>query len=580
MADNDKEPELTPQEQHEQDLARVDAQLGITDVARKVTSVFGGNGVFARTDFEGHTLNAMIDMVESANPADLENAGDNLWLARKALTDAAEELRTNVGKVHWEGASGEAFRDFGKALADHADQLSTFADIAATQIRVAGTGLASVRSSMPDRDNRLIKHDAKTMPVPERVDTNPDYVAAKKVEQNRQEAINQMNRLASFYAVSEQALAGQEPPKFDRALKADVPAPTGTRSEPPSGQGSVGTISSTPETSRVSERRSESRVGEPPRSEIAGAPPQSAPGRSPSMELDSLAPPAAPPTTPNAAPPTPTAPGPAGVPPVVQTPPVGPPVIGAPPNTFRPGPGTGPPPVLAKSTTGPGQSGPNQATARGTTGQSHAPGRQPVIGGPPSAAGGQNPVGRPTGPMGPGGQSSPVGRNPMATGPMSGGQGPVTGRGGQSAQPMAGRPNTPSAGSRVGRDGIVGGTPQRATGGSSGPRIPRGTIVGAEGANASRPGAPRPHSGAVGGGARSVNGVVGAPRTGTGSNAGSRAGRGNFTNGGAGLVGGRPGRNSSDREEDRPESSRPDYLTEDEETWTAQRRNAGPPVID
>ncbi|MEU3602500.1 hypothetical protein ABZ714_27875 [Streptomyces sp. NPDC006798] len=580
MTDNDKEPELTPAEQHKQDLARVQAQLGITDITRAVTSVFGGNGAFARTDFEGHALNAMIDMVETANPADLENAGDNLWLARKALSDAAEELRTNVGKVHWEGQSGEAFRDFGKALADHADKLSTFADIAATQIRVAGTGLASVRSSMPERDNRLIKHDAKTMPVPERVDTNPDYVAAKKAEQNRQEAINQMNRLASFYAVSEQALAGQEAPKFDRVLKADVPPPIGRRTEPPTRQRSVGTISGTPETSSVSDRRSEAVVnGERPRSEVPGAPPSSPPGRGPSMELDSVAPPAAPPMNPNSAPPPTITPGPGGVPPVVQTPPMGPPVVATPPNTFKPGPGGSPPPVVSKSISGPGQGGQNHVTSRGAQGQPYGPGRQPVIGGaPPSSTGVSNPVGRPTGPMGSGGQQSPMGRaNPMATGPAAGGQGPITGRGGQPAQPMAGRPNTPSAGSRAGRDGIVGGTPQRAAGGTNASRIPRGTIVGADGPSSARP-VTRPQPGVIGGGAQSVNGVVGAPRS--GSIAGSRGSRGNFTTGGAGLVGGRAGRTPSDREEERSESTRPDYLTEDEETWTAQRRNAGPPVID
>ncbi|MEU5159359.1 hypothetical protein AB0G74_07055 [Streptomyces sp. NPDC020875] len=580
MTDNDKEPELTPAEQHKQDLARVQAQLGITDITRAVTSVFGGNGAFARTDFEGHALNAMIDMVQSANPADLENAGDNLWLARKALSDAAEELRTNVGKVHWEGQSGEAFRDFGKALADHADKLSTFADVAATQIRVAGTGLASVRNSMPERDNRLVKHDAKTMPVPERVDTNPDYVAAKKAEQNRQEAINQMNRLASFYAVSEQALAGQEAPKFDRVLKADVPRPSGevVIGDSPA-ENRKGGLSGTPATPSVSERREGPRsYGEPPRAEVGGTP-QTTPGRDPSMQIDSVAPPVAPPTNPNSAPPPIIAPGPGGGPPVVQTPPMGPPVVATPPNTFKPGPGGSPPPFVSKSAGGPGQGGQNHVTSRATPGQPYGPGRQPVIGGaPPSSTGAQNPVGRPTGPMGPGGQPSPMGRaNPMATGPAAGGQGPITGRGGQSAQPMAGRPNTPSAGSRAGRDGIVGGTPQRATGGTNAPRIPRGTIVGADGPVNARSAA-RPQPGVIGGGAQSVNGVVGAPRS--GSNAGSRGSRGNFTTGGAGLVGGRPGRTPSDREEERSESTRPDYLTEDEETWTAQRRNAGPPVID
>ncbi|MFF3553384.1 hypothetical protein ACFYXL_08190 [Streptomyces tsukubensis] len=581
MTDNDNQPELTPAEQHQQDLARVERQLDVTDVARKVTSIFGGNGFFARTDFEGHELNIMIDMVLNANPADLESAGDNLWNARKALRDAAEELRTNIKDVHWEGTSGEAFRDFGRALADHADQLGTFADIAATQIRVAGTGLASVRSSMPERDTRIIKHNAKTMPLPERIDTNPDFVAAKKVEKNRQEAINQMNRLASFYAVSEQTLAGQEPPKFSRALNADVPPPAGTRTEPPGGQKSAGTISGNPGASPVSDRRSESRVnGERPDAEIQGSPPPGTTGRSPSMELDSVAPPLAPPTNPNAAPPTAISPAPVGAPPVVQTPTIGPPVVGAPPSGLKPGPAPSLPQAVSKSRGAPGQGGQNHVTARGAAGQPSVPGRQPVIGGSPaSSTGGSNPVGRPAGPMGPG-QTPTAGRaNSMATGPVAGAQGPMAGRSGTPAQPATGRTGASSAGSRAGREGVVGGTPQQARGGSNAPRIPRGTIVGAEAANNFRAMSAGPGSGVIGGGAQSVNGVVGSART--GSSTSSRADRGNFTTGGTGLVGGRPhNRTSSNPEEDRSEARRPDFLTEDEETWTAQRRNAGPPVIE
>ncbi|MGV9316522.1 hypothetical protein ACWDR0_30695 [Streptomyces sp. NPDC003691] len=570
MTDHDAQPELTPAEQREEDLARVDRQLDVTDVARKVTSIFGGNGFFARTDFEGHELNIMIDMVLNANPADLESAGDNLWNARKALRDAAEELRTNIKDVHWEGASGEAFRDFGRALADHADQLSTFADIAATQIRVAGTGLASVRNSMPERDLRLIKHNAKTMPLPERVDTNPDFVAAKKVEKNRQEAINQMNRLASFYAVSEQTLAGQEPPKFTKVLNADVPRPRGTDFLPPS-RSTRTAISGSPESRPARNRSGEpTATGERPRAEVGMIPP-SIPGRDPSMQIDSVAPPAAPPTTPNGTPPVVTSPPSVGSPPTAQHPPVIPPVIGTPPGKFGPGP-SGPGENAVKATGGPGL-GSGKASAGGTSGQPSAQGRPGIIGGGSPTSTGPSPAGRPAGPVGGGGTSAPMGRaNPMGMGPAAGGQGPMAGRGGTAGQPVTGRGASTTAGSRTGRDGIVGGTPQRTTAGPNASRIPRGTIVGAEGQGATRPVTARP------GGAVGTGPITGAPRTGTGST--SRPGQAGFTTGGTGLVGGRPGRNPSDGERDRSESTRPDYLTEDEETWTAQRRNAGPPVID
>ncbi|WP_307660774.1 hypothetical protein [Streptomyces sp. V1I1] len=46
-------------------------------------------------------------------------------------------------------------------------------------------------------------------------------------------------------------------------------------------------------------------------------------------------------------------------------------------------------------------------------------------------------------------------------------------------------------------------------------------------------------------------------------------------------MGGRSGQQQSgEDEQERTGSTRPDYLTEDEETWTARRRGAVPPVID
>ncbi|MEK8145067.1 hypothetical protein NKH18_37310 [Streptomyces sp. M10(2022)] len=53
-----------------------------------------------------------------------------------------------------------------------------------------------------------------------------------------------------------------------------------------------------------------------------------------------------------------------------------------------------------------------------------------------------------------------------------------------------------------------------------------------------------------------------------------------FTAGGAGLVRGPSGRRDSDDDDQDSGSDRPDYLTEDEETWAAGRRGAVPPVIE
>ncbi|MFJ1597189.1 hypothetical protein [Streptomyces sp. NPDC088261] len=549
-----KPEELSPEEQHQQDQARVQGQLGAIDITQRVSSIMsgffgsgGGPGPFARTSFEGHDLNAMIDLVETANPADLENAGTALWKARDALADAAQELQDYVDKVEWKGQSGDEFRSFGRGLAEHARGLGAFADVAATQITAAGTGLASVHKSMPPRDTRLRKQSVEDIEIVKQVDGNPDYEAAKKVERDRQEAINQMNRLASFYAVSEETLAAQEPPRFDRVLQANVPPPSTVGpvvraksardvGDGPSDESEVSSVSA----------RSDS-LGDADRSQRdldTARPITPAPERETSVEIDNVVAPPAPQALPDAStlPSSTGGPGSGGG--------TVPPPAGGPANLVsRGGPGAKGPQGYAKSV---GQS-------TGSLGKGGGP-----AGRAPTASGGSGTAGRP--------------------GTLGGGAG-AAGRAGASG--AGGTGQTPAGRAGAGRgNGIVGGNPQRAAG-STGSRMPRGNVIGGEGAASGRATGGRTGRGGVVGanpantprsgarGTASTNGVVGTPR---GAASRSRPGAG-FTQGGSGLVRGPGGRRPEEEEQD-DAVSRPDYLTEDEETWTAGRRPAGPPVID
>lgn len=221
-----------PQESHQAEKEQAAAQVGAIDMVSGATGVaqllpFGWNvpRVFGKTNFEGHALNAMIDMVESAKPEDLELAGTALLNAQTAIEEAAEELEGHITRVDWEGESGEAFRKWGANLVIHARKLAAFADAAGTQVTAAATGLASVRSAMPPRDTREDPKAVADIPTPKQIESNAEYAAAVKVEKDRQEAINQMNRLASFYAVSEEIMAGQEPPTFEPMPDVGVPKP-------------------------------------------------------------------------------------------------------------------------------------------------------------------------------------------------------------------------------------------------------------------------------------------------------------------------------------------------------------------
>lgn len=581
---DETQPELTPKEQRQQDQERVQGQLVVTDVTRKFQGVmeafgFRGSGSSGRTSFEGHELNAMIDLIEHSNPEQLEEAGEALWNARSSLNDAAQELSDFIGAVDWEGESGTAFRDWGKGLVAHARKLGEFAEAAGTQITVAGTGLASVRNSLPPRDTRLTRKAPDEIEAPKRIEGNPEYEAALKVEKHRQEAINQANRLASYYAVSQETLAAQEPPRFEKTLDVAMPRPQGrgrggerelapesTGSEPVGG----GSPQSLSEFSATGNQKSvvNGPGGESP---VAVAPVLQ---QGTSTEINSVSAPPVPvtPSSTSPAPPPPTGPaGPSGGPvlpvangfvnPVTnsssrrtQGPAGGPRAVGQPgTGRFRGGSDNG--------------SGP---TANGRSG--------PTVGRPTSTGGGS--ASGTTGRGGGGSQSPTAGRSGVTGGrPVTGGG--HAGRTGTSGPP-AGRAN-----------GIMGGTPQRATSGSGtpggvrgGPRSPvigggatqsggttggagrRGVIGGGTPNSAPRPG---------GKGTSSTNGVVGKPRGGApGAGAGARG----FTAGGAGLVRGPAGRRNSDDEDQDEGTSRPDYLTEDRETWEAGRREAAPPVIE
>ncbi|MFF3035238.1 hypothetical protein ACFVS7_30050 [Streptomyces rubiginosohelvolus] len=552
---SDEKPEsLTPAEQRVQDQAQVKIQMAQTDISEAVRKMPFGSAPVGRTSFEGFQLNSMIDLVENTKPEDLENAGKSLWDARDAIKKAAQELEDNMKGVDWHGESGTAFRAFGKGLVAHARKLGDFADVAGTQITVAGTGLASVRSAMPPRDSRQVRKDPDDIEMPGRVADNPEYQAALKVEKDRQEAINQINRLASYYSVSGEQLEGQEPPRFDKPLGIDMPPPRGDGwLNPPSGTSGEradnlgnGAVPDAAGRSNSAHSVSVNATNRPPAEVLGSAP---LPDRTVGTEINTVAPPQAP-TPITATPPQPS-----------PTPTTGP--TGAPP-TFMPPSLTNPVQGGAKRSTGP--TGMPRTVSQAGQGMGKA---QPTGVGPVAKGQGGPPIGRP-GPMGGGGTFN--GRPPV--GPQS--QAPTAGRSGVTGGRPAVGPGGTSTGTGPragGRNGIVGGTPQQtpaqgraAAGGTS----QRG-VIGGRGAAASPSrsgGRATPASGA--------NGVVGAPRKAAGTGSSAKG----FTAGGAGLVRGPAGRRDKAREDEANGSTRPDYLTEDEETWNAGRRGAVPPVVE
>ncbi|GGO56390.1 hypothetical protein GCM10012286_70750 [Streptomyces lasiicapitis] len=510
--------------------------------------------------FEGHKLNDMIDLVEHANPADLESAGEAIRKARDAIAVAARELGDHIDRVDWEGEAGQAFRKWGKKLVKETHQLSDFADTASVQITSAGAGLASVRSAMPPRDTRTDPKAVEDIPSPKRVDGNADFEAALKSEKHRQEAINQMNRLASFYKVSQHEMAGQEPPTFSAMPDVGVPLPRPENWKDPGDDSRQvvppGTVTgdgpSTPQ--RAAEPVTPVPSGAdgpvPPGSDVRGpnALPDRPAGPEPvGTEIDSVAPP----------PPQTVGPGPASPPSVPG--PTG--IDGGPP----PLPGRGP---LRLPSGGPDTRAPH----RGGGGKLPLPADQgrAGTGGPKESVG--RPGRSPSGP-GPVGRTGPVAQGKGISAPVSPVQPPV-GRGitGGTPQPRGlpgPRPAVPGITGTPRADGVVGGRPAPGSVGGPVGNGQRGVMGAAPQVTGGRGQMPRRPIG-------NPDGVVGTPKE-RGSTGGSR--RNGFTAGGTGLVRGPAGDGRrSERDEDEA-TQRPDYLVEDEETHLPGERRHVPPVI-
>ncbi|GAA2291235.1 hypothetical protein GCM10010234_35430 [Streptomyces hawaiiensis] len=581
-------------EQHKADLDRAHQLNSATDLVRglddgpmsrlfngaigqALRSTKFGRSVSDRTDFGAKDLdlNAMLDMVELTDPEDLESSGKALWDARDAIKKAADELKGRIGTVSWTGKAGDNFHTWGKSLVENTYHLSDYAGAAGDQITAAATGLASVRGGMPSRDTRAVQKRPEAFSEAEKAENKEGYTAALKVEKDRQEAINQMNRLASYYAVSEDTMGAlpRKQPVFEPMKDVGVPRPEPRAAEAASGRtsGSGDAQRSGPAAAGDLTRGggSSDQVGGPGRSEV---PPPRIDVADPPVRtnIDSVDAPPAPSPAPTTNSPSATGtPGPQGG----QTAPFGggyqPPMSNGMSKTTGPAGTRGP--LTAQGRAGMpamGNSTPGRAVGRGPTGQ------MGPVGAPGQAAGKGSPAGSRSLPMGQG---------------ISGGTARATGA------------NTPrvNGGSTTGAgraNGVVGGRPTTAGGtpAKGAARIPRGTVVGNEGAANSRPTAGRPGQRGVfgapgtaaqpGANAATSRAAAGKPEAVTGRstarNSAARAERNGMTRGGAGLVRGPGGRGRPDEARNEDGSQRPDYLVEDEETHRpTQPRRDVPPVI-
>ncbi|MFE9569152.1 hypothetical protein ACFYMW_11740 [Streptomyces sp. NPDC006692] len=551
MADNEKKPT---------DAERVDLQMAVRDMAtsssKAVSGLPLGGAPTGRTDFEGHHLNDMIDLVHNANPGHLISTGEALWAARNAIRKAAEELSGHIDYVDWEGESGNAFRTWGQNLVSKSHQLADFADAAGVQISVAGAGLASVSKAMPPRDERSELVKAMDIPLSKRVSGNASFDAAMRVEADRQEAINQMNRLSSFYAIAEQNLAAQTPPVFEPMPEVGVPAPERRPITDPPSHSAIGVpryrpggpAATSPDVleapitgrQRLDDTVSARHTGS------ADASPLPVVDRPLGTELNTLT--LAPPASPSHA-------GAFPVTPITST---------------SPGATSVPPSMV-------GPANPVAARGFGAVRGHRMPTQTPIVTSGPSREG-TSPSGRARAAAQALGDELPtVSQSPVGSGVAGGtpyGDGTAPSRAGSGATPRG--------------NGIIGGQPNVGTPAVSGPRMPRGAVVGGEGGagaaksatllgqrgvvgnpNVSSVGKERVGRPTIG----NADGVVGTPAS---RSAGAHGSRKGFTRGGSGLV--RAAEKQSDGESQLETHQGSDRLVEGSAPMAQERQNHVPPA--
>ncbi|MFJ1794849.1 WXG100 family type VII secretion target [Kitasatospora griseola] len=510
----------------------------------------------------GASHEQLIAMVQHSDPIAVMQVTQRLLAAAQKMDEIGEELHAHMSGLEWEGTAADSFKSWGSEVSKSTMKLADYARDAGTHLAPAGEMLAAVKSGIPP-----VPHD--DMKTVSRYDGQPngavntggdvlggvlgiggsagrwaagevagfvdsDWVtpaqaqaAQQRVDQAHNEAIQEMTKLTQTYDQSITQLNALVPPTFP-------PPPGGEAWHDDSVDVSVGDGNGKT-------------------------------GRKPGDGGPVIWEPPGPPKPPKPQPPEPPTP----VPPPIPRPPQPP----GPPHPPWPNPQPPHPPLPPEP---PLPVPPPTPIQDPTTRIDHTPTQSPPDPTVPVTGGGGGGGGGGYGGTGGGG----YGGGGVLGGSGGGGYqgGPIPGGGGYQGGPAgAGRTGgtsaTPTGTGQAGQAGRAGAP-------GMGGGMPHGGGAGAGGAR-----------GGAGGGARG-SGLVNRAGGTVGGRRGPAAG-GEFTPGGTGLrargergadgragQGGFGGGQGGANRKGKPQGKRPDYLTEDEDTWTSGMGPANPGVIE
>ncbi|MGW7573494.1 hypothetical protein [Streptomyces sp. NPDC054765] len=555
-------------------------------------------GVSGCTNFEDASHQALYSMVADGDHMHIVVMGTDLVDAGNEIARITKDLEAYAKQVHWQGEGAQAFDDWTRATAAESRKLGHYA---------TNTGHAMVDAATALGQAKLMPKPPELRNFAEAESGKVSGVTALTKDPAREEAIAEMNRLASYYRTAQEKIARQETPNF-RPASGFVP-------EPPL------------EDDRVSNRqvldRSATNGGtnEPGRAGVAsssgnsGVERHGGASRSPREHLQHDRQVGT--SVDSTAPVTPTQPS--------------PPRLG--PSPHQPGGSDGFPGVPPSSTTFPGETkipggrGGAEPSSQSPIGRRAAASNRPgkstgdgIVGG--TAQRGNTFPGRPHLPGGTvmgeeHGMNTPRPAGPGALPPAKGSgmaQRDV-GSSGQRFAPQRGEAMDRTHGPVMGEErsaarGLQGGSFPGNTGNSIRPDVrgvpgrrlayEPGGSVGGSGAlvagNEQGSAVPVPMNGKNNSGSAATGTATGMPSAaGRKSESGQAVGRtqmprgrtNDFTPGGSGLSrattqsnGVLPMTGSPSQRRNATSGQRPDYLREDDETWTAQHSQAVPPVIE
>ncbi|MBV1945435.1 WXG100 family type VII secretion target [Streptomyces sp. BV129] len=187
----------------------------------------------SRTDFESMTHEQLAAMLASADMTSAAHLSSKLSDAASTIKNIGEDLMKHVKDLEWQGKAGDAFRDWGGHTASATLRLSQYAGAASEWMATVSEAINAAKRSMPDiaetTDAKAALGDAhKTIDAAKQpgARNDPDArkaaetarshadIAQSRIDAVRQEAIQQMRRLAGTYEYSAMQVNSMAPPTF------------------------------------------------------------------------------------------------------------------------------------------------------------------------------------------------------------------------------------------------------------------------------------------------------------------------------------------------------------------------------